>query len=301
MKALYLTGLLALASPFSLADEATAAKLLDKVISHPGSYSQVCDVMSAPQDIPYRAFAISDFAGASFSKANQAEIAKNRDDLVKAIRAKLLRIDFTQKATDPTEDPNPEENNDGDAFGCDPKTLNPLLLNLVRELHAIEALPELLAVEAKLVEGIAKAKDDAKAAPPFVAGWSVALENATYDEKEDEAKVERRHYLFQARVAQRDLVMMMAVLLREKNSEPYLKSAIETAYAKGLKAKSKKDGLEKFKPGEPLPPELEGMEIKVDSITKLPYLEYDPVLIPYSRESRDEIRAAAEKWIGEHA
>src|SRR6476620_3951357 len=47
------------------AEELSADKLLDRVISHPGSYSQVCDVMSAPPDIPYQLFQITDFSGAS--------------------------------------------------------------------------------------------------------------------------------------------------------------------------------------------------------------------------------------------
>ena len=300
MKALFLAGFVVATASFSRAEEA-AGKLLDKIISHPGSYYQVCDIMTAPVEIPYRAFVISDFAGASFSKTNQEEIAKTREGLVKALRERLLEIDFSKAAAQPPEDPKPEENQDGETFGCDPKTLNPLLLNLVRELHAVEALPELLVVEGKLVKEIARAKDDAKAPPPVVSGWNVALENATYDENEAEAKAERRRNLFQARVAQRDLVMLIAVLLREKGYEPYLKTTIETAYAKGLKANAKKEGLDKFKPGEPPPAELEGMEVKIDPITKLPFLKYDAVLIPYTRESRDEVRAAAEKWIGEHS
>lgn len=275
--------------------------LLDKVISHPGSYSQVCDVMSAPADLPYRAFQISGFSGASFSKANLAKIKENRETVVKEIRARLLELDLKTEAKTPSEDPTPEENNDGDAYGCDPKTLNPLLLELIQEVHAVEALPELLAVESKLVKGIAEAKDDAKAAPPLVSGWYVANEGGSeYDEKESDAKRDRRVNLFQARVAQRDVVMTIALLLREKTYEPYLKTRIETAYAKGIRALVKTDGLDKFKPGEPVPPELEGMEIKIDPITKVPVATYSSVAIPYSRESRDEIRAVAGKWISEH-
>lgn len=281
------------------AEELSADKLLDRIVSHPGSYSQVCDVMSAPSDLPYRLFQITDFSGASLSKANQALVDGNRDGLIKALRARLLAVDFSRKPVRPAPDPKPEENEDGEAYGCDPKALSPILLTLIDQLHGIEALPELLVVEQKLVDGIAKAKDDAKAAPPEVCGWQVAEESDVYDEKEPEAKRDRRVNLFQARVAQRDLVVMIAKLLREKAYKPYLETKLEAAYVKGLKAEAKERGYDKIKSSEP-PREIQGVEVSVDPITKIIRPDYFSVKLPYTRESRDEIRAVAAKWIAEH-
>lgn len=255
--------------------------------------------MTAPRDIPYRAFHISDFAGASFSNASQEQISNNREILVKSIRARLSAIDLAKPAKEIPKDPSPEEDMDGDLSGCDPATLNPLLLNLIRNLHAIETLSELLTLEEKLVKGIAKAKDDAEAVPPVVSGWFVGSEGP-YNENEEPAKRDRRVNLFQSRIAQRDLVMLIAILMREKKYEPYLKSTLEAKYAKGLKALGKKDGLDKIKPGEPRPKELEHWEISMDPVTNLPVEKYSVVLIPYSRETRDEVRAAATQWISEH-
>ncbi len=280
------------------AQEPAADKLLDQVISHPGSYSQVCDVMSAPSDLPYQLFQITSFYGASLSKANQALVDGNRDGLLRAIRSRLLAVDFSRKPVPPAKDPKPEENFDGDAYGCDPKALSPILLTLIDRLHGIEALPELLVVEQKLVDGIAKAKDDAKVAPPEATGWQVAQESVNYDENEPEAKRDRRVKLFQARVAQRDLVMLMAKLMREKAYKPYLATTIEAAYVKGLKAEAKEKGYDKIKIAE-LPKEIEGVPVRIDPITKIIHT-YFTVSLPYTRESRDEIRAAAEKWIAEH-
>ncbi len=279
---------------------ATQQSLLDALISHPGSYSQVCDAMSAPADIPYLAFEITDFAGASFSKSNQATILKNRDALVKSIRAKLTAIDLTRPARQPGEDPKPEENFDGEAYGCDPDSLNPLLLTLVQQLHAIETLPELLAVEKKLVEGIAKAKDDAKAKPPVVNGWQVHMESEDYNENEDPAKRDRRSNLFQARVAQRDLVMIMALLMREKSFEPYLNSELEKKYQAGITAQAKEFKLPKIARDAEPPKEVDGADVVRDPVTGLLVRTYSPVKIAYSRESRDEVRAAAEKWVAAH-
>jgi hypothetical protein len=281
------------------AEVPSADKLLDDVISHPGSYWQVCDVLTAPSDIPYRAFELSDFSGGTFSKANEALAAKNREPLVKAIRARLQSVDFKRKPKQPGEDPKPEENSDGDAYGCDPKSLNPLLLELIRKLHAIEALPDLLVVEEKLVKEIALAKEDAGAVPPNVAGWCVA-EVREGEEKENEAGRDRRHALFQARVAQRDLVVAMALLMREKSYPPFLKTALEVAYEKGLKAKAKEMKFPKIEEGAAVPTEIEGMEVTLDPVTHLLRADHSPVEIPYSRESRDEIRAAVAKWLEEH-
>jgi hypothetical protein len=298
MKSILLAAQLALTA--SLQGQSPPAEtLLDKVISHPGSYSQVCDVMTAPAEIPYRAFELTDFSGAGFSKANLALIAKNRDALVNALRTRLLAIHFSNEAKQPGADPKPEENFDGEAYGCDPQSLNPLLLGLIQQLHAIEALPELLIVEQQLVEQIAKAKDDAKAAPPVVCGWFVAMEGGS-DDDETATKRDRRLKLFQSRIAQRDLVMLMALLMREKAYKPYLETTLESAYAKGLKAKARELKLPIPKPGEELPAEIDGCKIEVDPITRLVRREFAPVLIPYTRESRDQVRAAAAKWIAEH-
>lgn len=255
--------------------------------------------MSAPSDIPYQLFQITYFYGASLSKANQALVDGNRDDLVRAIRSRLLAVDFSRKPVPPAKDPKPEENDDGEAYGCDPKALSPILLTLIDRLHGIEALPELLVVEQKLVDGIAKAKDDANVAPPEATGWQVAEESDNYDENEPEAKRDRRVKLFQARVAQRDLVMLMAKLMREKTYKPYLATTIEAAYVKGLKAEAKGKGYDKLKTSE-LPEEIDGVPVEIDPITKIISTSYFTVKLPYTRESRDEIRAAAEKWVSEH-
>jgi hypothetical protein len=286
--------------PVAVHGEEDGAALLDKVIQFPGSYSQVCDIMTAPSDLPYRAYQLSGFSGASFSKANLAAMKANREPLVKAIRARLPEIDLARKAAEPKQDPAPEENFDGDTVGCDPKVLNPLLLEIVLTLDATETLPELLALEAKLVDGINKAKDDAKAAPPQVQGWFVGEEVDHYDENESQAKRDRRIQLFQSRVAQRDMVVLMGRLLRERNYAPYLtSSSLESAYVKGIKKEAQEEGIADYQPGKPLPEDKKDWEITLDPVSKVPVTAFSSVSIPYTRASRDEVRAAAEKWIKE--
>lgn len=283
------------------AQQSPTDQLLDTVISHPGSYSQVCDIMTAPLDIPYQALELRDFAGASFSQVNQTAIQKNRDALVESIRLRLSEIDFARKPINPPLDPNPESNYDGDAMGNDPLSLNPLLLRLALNLGATEALPELLTLEQKLVDGIAKAKDNLQAPPPWVAGWFVAQEGEQYNEKEAAAVRDRRNNLFQARVAQRDLVVTIARLLREKSYSPYLNTQLEKAYEAGLVANARKFKLPKYQPNQKPLTEVDDNDVELDPITQLYRRKYDSaVLVPYSRPSRDEVRAAAAQWIAEH-
>lgn len=300
MKSYLLVVLAAAILPLSAQQPVSPEALLDKIVTHPGSYAQVCDVMSAPTDIPYRAYQVTSFAGATFSKVNLAAMKDNRDALVKALRKRLLEIDFARKPVEVTKDPAPEDSFDGEDVGCDPRALSPLLLEILIELKATEALPELLVVEEKLVKGIAVAKDNAKAAPPLVTGWFVAQENAPYDENEPEAKRDRRVNLFQARIAQRDLVLTMGRLLRDAGYEAYRSSTIEKAYAKGLKEQASEEGYANYKEGDPQIQGKEYLELSVDPYTKTPRDRYAFVLIPYSRESRDQVRALASKWISEH-
>lgn len=272
--------------------------LLDQVISKPGSYSQVCDVMVMPSDIPYRAYQISDFNGTSFSQANKALIQENREPLIAAIKARLTAVDFSKSAVDTEKDEHPEKSFDGDGYGCDPATLNPLILNLIVDMNAVEALPELLTLEARLVKEIAKAKDSATAPVPIVSGWGIGEKR---DSSNDGEARDRRINLFQARVAQRDLVMVMQVLMRNKKYSPALKTSLEVAYVKGLKADAAAHGWDKFKPGDELPKEINYRSVERDPVTGIVRDAYRPIEIPYTRESRDEVRAAAEQWVKEHS
>jgi hypothetical protein len=283
------------------AEISPADVLLDEVISHPGSYSQVCDVMTLSEDVPLRAYVMGGYMGADFSKETEARMQKNRDGLVAAARKRLLAIDFTRAAKEVAADPKAAAGEpgeaDGDTFGNDPATLNPLLLSLLEKLDATEALPELLKLEARLVEEISKVKKDPSVPSPVVDGWGVVPENFNYDEKISEAERDKRRAFFNARVAQRDLVTLMAMMMRSKAYPAFLATSLEAAYAKSLKtgqaALEKKQATGAQETG--------GVKIETDPITHFLRQEYDSVEVPYSRELRDEVRAAAEKWVKEHS
>jgi hypothetical protein len=278
---------------------------LDELITRPGSYSQLCDIASAPEDIPFSLYQQHALLGASFSEKKLNAAKKNRAALITEIRARLLKIDFSRKPQEVSKDLHPDESMNGDDVGCDANSLNPLLLDLILELEATEALPELLVLEDKLVHAIAVTKNDASAPSPWVDGWfvlndQVLKEYETHPKKVvSNEKQERPSQLFNARAAQRDLVTTMCRLLREKKYEPFLNTALEKAFVAGIKQQAAEENFSQLKHGDPIPEELKG-RIKFDPVTGLPYKSYPAITAPYTRESRDEVRAVAQKWIAEH-
>jgi hypothetical protein len=287
---------------------------LSNLINWPGSYGQMCSIPYAPKDLPYQLYGLYTFRSAAFSPAKLKAAQENRTALIAQIRDCLLKIDFSKKPGTVAKDPHPDQQTFGDSMGCDSSSLNPLLLRLILSLQATEALPELLIVEEKLVKAIATAEADADARAPWVDGWLLVSDERTTDSdtihlsdikkarpqsKLSREKSERLSQLFNARAAQRDLLITMCLLLREKKYEPFLNTSLEKAFVAGIKKQAEEEKFSKLKPGDPIPEELKGL-IEFDPVTGLPYKSYPAITAPYTRESRDEVRAVAQRWIAEH-
>lgn len=271
----------------------TGTAYLNQLISAPGSYSQVCDVLMTTQEVPFKAFQIQDYSGAYFSDGNIALINSNRDSIVPAVRKRLGEIDLTREPVTPQPDKNADKEMEemGDCYGADPMSLNSFLFDIIKRTSAIEALPELLALEERLVTAINKAKEGG--APPEVSGWYASIMDHEYDENEPDAVRERRTKLNCSRIAQRDLVSLIALLMREQKYAPYLATDFEKAYVKGLRKQAEENGLSAND-------QADDSSILTDPISGVRHYEYVEVEIPYSRPLRDGVRAAAEKWISEH-
>lgn len=268
----------------------TGTELLDKLIAAPGSYSQVCSFLTTTEDIPFKAFQIQDYSGAYFSDSNIALMKSRREEVVAAVRRRLGEIDLTREPVLPKPDitANPADHETGNRYGADPESLNSFLLEIIKQTDAIEALPELLVLEEKLVKGIDKVRIEG--APPKVSGWSSIVFS-----KRDEPQAAREHRgsLNSARIAQRDLVALIALLMRERKYEPYLVTDFEKAYVQGLRKAEKEFNLS-------APDKTDDLSIETDPVSGIRHYDYVEVEIPYSKAIRDSVRAAAEKWISEH-
>lgn len=278
----------------------TGTELLDKLIAAPGSYSQVCDVLTVSPEIPFKAFEIQDYAGAYFSDANLALMKARRGELVEAVRKRLGEIDLTREPVTPKPDPKAtkQDREMADCFGADPRSLNSFLFEIIRQTSATEAMPELLSLEMRLVDAIEKAKAGGK--PPEVSGWYAAMMGEEYDENEPESKRERRSKLNRSRIAQRDLVTLIATLMRGEKYAPYLATDFEKAYVAGLKKQAKEAGYPTLAADAEIPKKLRELAVLRDPISGILYDKYQQVEIAYSRPLRDGVRAAAEKWVAEH-
>ena len=278
----------------------TGTELLDKLIAAPGSYSQVCDVLTVSQEIPFQAFQIQDYAGAYFSDSNLALMKARRGEVVEAVRKRLGEIDLTREPVPPKADPKAtkEDLEMSECYGADPLSLNSFLFEIIRQTAATEAMPELLALETRLVDAIAKAKEGGN--PPEVSGWYAAMIGENYDESEPEAKRDRRSKLNRSRIAQRDLVTLIATLMRGEKYAPYLATDFEKAYVAGLRKQAKEAGYPTLAADAEIPKKLSDLAVVRDPISGILCDKYQQVEIAYSRPLRDGVRAAAEKWIAEH-
>ena len=279
----------------------TGTELIDKMIAAPGSYSQVCDILITTRDVPLKPFQIQDYSGAYFSEENIALLKSRREEVVAAVRKRLGEIDLTREPVVPNTDPNPDADYaDGDPYGADPMALSSFLLDMIKKTSAIEALPELLALESKMVAAIAAARNGEE--PPKVYGWSAAMFDVDHEDLDlaqaagsgtSEVKVSQTGELNRSRIAHRDLVTLMAYLMREQKYEPYLATDFEKEYVKGLRKLAKDYELD-------APSKANDLSIKTDPISGIRHYEYLEVAIPYTRPLRDGVRAAAEKWVSEH-
>jgi hypothetical protein len=271
----------------------TGTDLLDKLITAPGSYSQVCISSSISEGIPIEAFRIQDNSGTNFSDSNIELMEAHREELIPAIRLRLGAIDLSKEPKSPKSDPNASKNERmmSDCYGADPYSLNSFLLEIVKRTKAIEVLLELMTLEANLSKSIVNAERGGSL--PEVSGYYMLVDGDGYNDNEPPAAIERRRDLNRSRIVQRDLVMLIAILLREQKFEPYLATDFEKAYVEGLREQAHERGLD-------APEKKDDSHIKIDPISGIRHYDYHNVEIPYSRQLRVGVRRAARKWISEN-
>lgn len=229
----------------------------------------MCSDASEKSQVPFHAYELTLYTAIEFSKANETLINSNRSEVIKAVRNTISSIDFTSKPEKTSEDPKPDPPHikgevHGDPYGFDPKSLNPLLAELILRLRAIETLPELVVMEATLARHIQLATQDQSAGIPWVDAWDIYEEPGAWQNL-PEKKKQRHVALFAAKNAQRNLIILMQILMREANYQPALNNELEKIYQ-----------------------------------SKLASNPSEVVEIPYSEELRNAVRASAQQWVKEH-
>jgi hypothetical protein len=208
----------------------SAAKLLDEIILEPGHWSQMCATPSPiPFDVPIPLDSLLAPRFFSISQKNFERLQERRDDVVPEIVRRLGRIDLSQVPNAKAKSFSATESHQ------DPSQLTGLMLSIILELDAVEALPELLRLENELNSRLEAAALDKRSSLPDLDLDSPILW-AAMDQSAPPTLEQLR--LFATRIFQRELLSVMATLLRHRQFQPFLRSDFEAKYQAYLKQKA---------------------------------------------------------------
>jgi hypothetical protein len=283
--------------------------LLDAALRDPGSYNQMCSLPPPVKaDVPLPIYGQTVPRHFNLSEKNAAKLLAQRDAVAKALAARLEAMDLARLPPKPA----PKESK---AFPppatFSTHTLSGVLLEIVIALKAAEALPGLLKVEAQLDAILAAAEKDPSAPIPELEvdgiWYPSQLQPVDYVKmdgkyeakpKPDAAAILRKQHLLNCRVYQREVLSVLARLLRDAHFQPLLDSDIEKSYAAGLQeAVAKSKQLSDFKNPGDIPPDDRDY-IKWDPLYNLPVAgSWPKAELPFTRKLRAQIRGFAEQFL----
>jgi len=274
----------------------SANALIDRVITSPGSYSQMCDIpppLSVKVPLPVYSLVLT--REVHVSEDDFAELRDRRAEVVSALVQRLAALDLSKPAP-PVEGMQFAEIKDGESdklesSGVSPRYLSGLLFEIIVGLDAVETLPELLRLEEQMRSLLAAADADPNVAPP-----QVLVDGFLTPPQGDKKLKPRDEEFLKGRVFQRELLSVMLQLLRRQHYQPLLDSDFEKTYVKAIKERAKQEDLRDIKT--PADAKAKGDDwVKFDLITKIPlgYMEKQPE-VPFSREVREQIRGWAKAF-----
>lgn len=276
-------------------------KLLAEAIESPGDFDQMCVggwLEKPPMDLPVYDHVLPRHFHLSAEvlerlKMRRAEVIPALVQMIAAIRPDV-----------PVKKPEPPPRVPGKSHtffdppshsGVSPKQVSGLLLELTEGLNAIEALPELLKLEQRLDQALARAEKDESAPVP-----SVDFDADLYFTQK-QPLTPRQLELMKGRVVQRELLAMMLKLLRTQRFQPLLDSAFEQAYGRAIKDRAAKEDLREIKtPADAKKKKLVvGMDwLGFDPIYQVPLGHIFPApTVPYTPEAREKARDLVSSFI----
>lgn len=268
----------------------TQASLLEEVIRQPGVWNQMCSGPRALEfDVPLPMYGLAATRNFFLSQQNLDRLEAERAAVGADIVNLLNRMDLA-KATIRAPSASLMDANQ------DPEQLNGTLLDIILQMNMVEAMPGLLRVEEDLNQRLAAAKTNEAALPPLDLGGPVMFSGVNpATVKEDFSP--RRMREFTARVYQREILSVMAALLRHERYQPLLDSNLEAKYFEHLKQEAADAQLARFHSAAEIPSEQKAW-IGFDPIHGLPFRkdQYHAALAPYTPELRQEIR----KWAADY-
>lgn len=269
----------------------SADTLIDEAITEPGNWIQMCATPPATDPkVPLPIYSPVGWPEFRLSEENLERLRARRSVVVAALVRRLAKLDFTK----PPAPSQPER--------LDPHYYNVLMLEMVRKLNAVEALPALLHAEAQLADLLEKAEADPSVAPPQLqADHLIVLDASPARNGKEEAGQRARHMrtyrLVNARVAQREMLSTMLILLRAERFEPLLNFDLEKLYAHKIKQVARTKKLKDIKTAADIP-EKDRPWVGFDPILNLPMNHFGLSLtVPFTPQLRVQIRGLAEQFL----
>ncbi len=308
----------AIAEAFLKGDKPTGDRdgkaLLETAIDRPGNFSQMCGV---PPPIPFEAPLpiVASLVPHYFrlSKDQQINLIAYRASVIPPLVAALHSIE-PDKTTAPPEPKSdaaevPTGSSPPRKSGQSPNQLGPLVLKTASLLNAVEALPEILRIEASLNDiGIHAAKDESFTPPPFSLdspmGW-VGQKGYSENDKAAAAAFERKSRLFACHVYQRELLGTIYEMLKAEEFAPLTKSKVQAAFeaeghkqlTKELKGIKTQVQFSRWQRSTALPEartvvwdDDKNRPIVMENVAYIANIEYTPA-------ARDELRGLAEDYL----
>lgn len=262
-----------------------AASELDDVIRNPGNWNQMCGMPPPiPSEVPLHLYGLIATRYFTVSDANMARLRRDREAVAQEIVRRLHKMDVPRS-------PGPSAQRAGfQDSGQDPEGFSGLLEQIILELPAPEALPELLRLEDKL-DGLISSGSAAKL-PEENLDSSIMISVT----KGDTPRFGGR--LVDCLVIQREMLSVMAGLLRKVRFQPMLDSDYEAHYKAALVSASATGELARIKHPSDVPPE-QASWIVFDPIYHVPTYRLGPAnaTIPFSQEIRNEIRGFVQDYL----
>jgi hypothetical protein len=278
--------LITLAAALPASAETSAGKLLNEIIRDPGHWSQMCVASPPiPFDVPFPFYSLATPRYFSLSQENVARLQKARAQVVPEIVRRMGKIDLSRPAKQKKDS---FSTTDSDQ---DPNHLTGLLLDIILELNAVETLPELLRLEADLNFRLKTAEKDGGASLPVLdAAGPVRMTGVDSASK----SFSQRERTFVSRIFQRELLSVMAALLRQERFQPLLDSELERSYLVYLKKEAQSEMLKGIKKPEDVSPKEKGW-VTFDPIHGLPVIKHWLQFTKYTPELRLKIR----EWVND--
>lgn len=270
----------------------TGDALVDRIIKKPGEFDQMCDApLPIDPKVPMPVYTLVADRDVHLSKENLELLRSRRADVVPVLKKRLAAFDFT-KPPKAVSAKRVFKEDEVEVSGINPRQLSGLLYEMIIGLNAVEVLPDLLRIEEQLRSLLEKADENKKVEVP-----KVDFDGMLTPLPPEKALSKRDQAMNRGRIVQRELLSVMAQLLRSQKFQPILDSDLEKEYAKAIKARAQEEDLKDIKT--PADAKAKGDDsVEFDPVYGIPvgFLNH-PLNIPFSADVRNAIRGYAEQFI----